>query len=141
MWLHGPITPEPCRRPETTSPKINPLTQPTLFEQIWDYHLVDQSPGAPAVLYIDLHLVHEVTSPQAFSGLRQRGLKVRRPDKTVATIDHSVPTLTGTTRANGLCRCSPMTRSASLSSNCHDFGVPLFDLDRPQAGHRPYHRA
>ena len=64
----------------------------TLFEKIWDSHVVAQEPGSPAVLYIDLHLVHEVTSPQAFTGLRERGLRVRRPDKTVATVDHSIPT-------------------------------------------------
>ena len=60
----------------------------TLFQKIWDNHVVIQEPGAPAVLYIDLHLVHEVTSPQAFSALRERGLRVRRPDHTVATMDH-----------------------------------------------------
>ena len=64
----------------------------TIVEKIWDEHVVSQSPGAPAVLAIDLHLVHEVTSPQAFSGLRARGLRVRRPDRTVATADHSIPT-------------------------------------------------
>ena len=70
------------------------LTMPqTLFEKIWNRHLVVQEPGMPAVLYIDLHLIHEVTSPQAFTGLRARNLRVRRPDKTVATIDHAVPTL------------------------------------------------
>src|SRR5512136_3385410 len=64
----------------------------TLFEKIWNAHVVTQQPDAPAILYVDLHLVHEVTSPQAFTGLRQRGLRVRRPDKTVATVDHSIPT-------------------------------------------------
>ena len=64
----------------------------TLFQKIWDSHVVTEQPDSPAVLYIDLHLVHEVTSPQAFTGLRQRGLKVRRPDKTPATMDHSIPT-------------------------------------------------
>lgn len=69
------------------------MTQPqTLFEKVWNSHVVAQDPDSPAVLYIDLHLIHEVTSPQAFTGLRQRGLKVRRPDKTVATMDHSIPT-------------------------------------------------
>ena len=69
------------------------MTPPkTLFAKIWDRHVVTQEMGAPAVLYIDLHLVHEVTSPQAFTGLRQRGVKVRRPDKTVATMDHGIPT-------------------------------------------------
>ena len=64
----------------------------TLFQKIWDSHVVTEQADAPAVLYIDLHLVHEVTSPQAFTGLRQRGLKVRRPEKTLATMDHSIPT-------------------------------------------------
>src|SRR5579875_3512063 len=63
----------------------------TIIEKIWDNHVVAQRPGAPALLYIDLHLVHEVTSPQAFAGLRERGLKVRRPDLTLGTTDHSVP--------------------------------------------------
>jgi 3-isopropylmalate/(R)-2-methylmalate dehydratase large subunit len=64
----------------------------TLFEKVWESHVVHQEPGAPAVLYADLHLVHEVTSPQAFAGLRQRGLRVRNPARTVATVDHSIPT-------------------------------------------------
>ena len=64
----------------------------TLFQKIWDRHIVAQEPDSPAILYIDLQLIHEVTSPQAFSGLRSRGLKVRRPDKTVATVDHGIPT-------------------------------------------------
>src|SRR3954465_10850636 len=64
----------------------------TLFDKIWDAHVVAAEPGWPAVLYIDLHLVHEVTSPQAFAGLAARRLEVRRPDKTVATMDHSTPT-------------------------------------------------
>ena len=64
----------------------------TLVDKIWDDHLVAEEPGAPSVLAVDLHLVHEVTSPQAFTGLRARGLKVRRPAQTVATADHSVPT-------------------------------------------------
>ena len=64
----------------------------TLFEKIWDGHIVREEPGRPALLYIDLHLVHEVTSPQAFDGLRLAGRKVRRPERTVATMDHNVPT-------------------------------------------------
>ena len=69
------------------------MTQPkTLFDKIWDKHVVLDEDGSPTVLYVDLHLVHEVTSPQAFAGLRQRGLSVRRPDRTVATMDHSTPT-------------------------------------------------
>ena len=64
----------------------------TIIQKLWDSHVVHEQPGAPALLYIDLHLVHEVTSPQAFQGLRERGLKVRRPDLTIATVDHSIPT-------------------------------------------------
>jgi len=64
----------------------------TIVEKIWDSHVVSQQPGAPTLLYIDLHMTHEVTSPQAFTDLRERGLKVRRPDLTIATMDHSTPT-------------------------------------------------
>jgi len=67
-------------------------TPRTLFEKIWDAHVVSEPEGAPSILYIDLQLVHEVTSPQAFTELRNRGLQVRRPDRTVATVDHSIPT-------------------------------------------------
>ena len=65
----------------------------TLFEKVWEQHIVSQEAGCPAVFYIDLHLIHEVTSPQAFTGLKERNLKVRRPDRTVATMDHLTPTL------------------------------------------------
>ena len=75
----------------------------TIIEKLWDSHVISEQPGAPALLYIDLHLVHEVTSPQAFAGLRQRGLKVRRPDLTIATVDHSIPTTPA--------RCRSWTRS------------------------------
>src|SRR5947209_18413470 len=64
----------------------------TIIEKVWTNHIVSEQAGAPTLLFIDLHLVHEVTSPQAFSGLRERGLKVRRPDLTIATADHSIPT-------------------------------------------------
>ena len=64
----------------------------TIIEKLWDSHVVHEQAGAPTLLFIDLHLVHEVTSPQAFDGLRERGLKVRRPDLTIATADHSIPT-------------------------------------------------
>ena len=67
-------------------------TPRTLFEKIWDRHVVVQEPQAPAVLYIDRHFLHEVTSPQAFEGLRAKGLKVRRPEKSMGTTDHSTPT-------------------------------------------------
>ena len=67
-------------------------TPRTIIQKVWDNHVVAQNEGAPALIYIDLHLVHEVTSPQAFAGLRERGLKVRQPSRTVATTDHSIPT-------------------------------------------------
>ena len=102
----------------------------TLVEKIWDDHVVTQDEGAPAVLAVDLHLVHEVTSPQAFTGLRTRGLKVRRPDKTVATADHCTPT---TPRGLPIMRHAwPRRRSRQLETNCRDFGIPLhaFGSDR-----------
>src|ERR1044071_6240790 len=97
----------------------------TLFEKIWNDHVVVEEPGRPAVLYIDLHLVHEVTSPQAFAGLRARGLKVRRPDRTVATMDHSTPT-----RAGGLALADDQARAQlrQLEQNCADNGVTLHVL-------------
>ncbi|MFW5876833.1 MAG: 3-isopropylmalate dehydratase large subunit [Myxococcota bacterium] len=97
----------------------------TLFEKVWDDHVIAHEPERPAVLYIDLHLVHEVTSPQAFSGLRQRGLTVRRPDRTVATMDHSTPT-----DPRGLAVVDDMGRAQlrQLEDNCKEFGVPLYPL-------------
>ncbi|HMP41766.1 MAG TPA: 3-isopropylmalate dehydratase large subunit, partial [Roseiflexaceae bacterium] len=107
------------------------MTQPqTLFEKIWESHIVrPESAATPAVLYIDLHLIHEVTSPQAFTELRQRGLKVRRPDRTLATMDHSTPT---TPRgADGIIPVIDTMAKAQLgqlTQNCRDFGIPLFEL-------------
>ncbi len=94
----------------------------TLFEKVWDDHVVLQEPGAPAVLSIDLHLVHEVTSPQAFDGLRARGLRVRRPDRTVATMDHSTPT-----NGTPLPMLEPMARAQlqRLEANCREHGIAL----------------
>ena len=103
----------------------------TLFEKIWDTHVVRQAPGEPALLYIDLHLVHEVTSPQAFDGLRMSGRTVRRPDLTVATMDHNVPTWA---------RHLPITdeialkQIQALAKNCEEFGITLFDLNNPRQG-------
>jgi 3-isopropylmalate/(R)-2-methylmalate dehydratase large subunit len=108
----------------------------TLFEKVWDAHLVKpQTPETPAVLYIDLHLVHEVTSPQAFTLLRERGLKVRRPDKTLATMDHSTPTTPR--NAQGII---PVTDSQAafqldyLTKNCNEFGIPLYSLGTENQG-------
>ena len=99
------------------------MTAPrTLVEKIWDDHVVDQEEGAPALLAIDLHLVHEVTSPQAFTGIRQRGITVRRPDKTVATADHSTPT---TPRGLPILDQMGAAQIKQLEVNCAEFGVPI----------------
>lgn len=113
------------------------MTQPrTLFEKVWTNHLVrPQTADLPAVLYIDLHLVHEVTSPQAFTELRQRGLKVRRPDRTMATMDHSTPTTPR--NADGIIPVTDAMASAQLDvmrKNCADFGIPLYDLGTVNQG-------
>ena len=93
----------------------------TLFRKVWDAHVVDEEPDEPALLYVDLHLVHEVTSPQAFEALRVAGRPVRRPDLTVATMDHNVPTLDGPIT-------DPLARAQldALQRNCDEFGVRLF---------------
>src|SRR5688500_16399838 len=106
----------------------------TLFEKVWDKHVVAQEPGAPAVLYVDLHLVHEVTSPQAFSGLRQRGLKVRRPDRTVATMDHSTPTTPPNSDGLYLGDALAMKQLDALRENCREFGIPLHELGSDHQG-------
>jgi len=113
------------------------MTAPkTLYNKIWDKHVVTQQPDSPAVLYIDLHLVHEVTSPQAFAGLRQRGLKVRRPDKTIATVDHSIPTRSNGTPASRLAFADEMSAKQirQLGENCRDFGIRLYDLENTNQG-------
>ncbi len=108
------------------------MTEPlTLFQKIWNNHVVAQDAGSPAVLYVDLHLVHEVTSPQAFTGLRQRGLKVRRPDKTVATADHSTPTHD---RSLPILDEMAARQIAQLETNCRDFGITLYGLGSPHQG-------
>ena len=101
----------------------------SLFEKIWDDHAIAaEQPDMPAVLAIDLHLVHEVTSPQAFDVLRSRGLAVRRPDRTIATLDHSTPTL----RTNGampVVDVQAAAQIAALERNCREFGVPLLGME------------
>lgn len=113
-------------------------TPKTLFEKIWEKHVVVQQPESPAVLYIDLHLVHEVTSPQAFSGLRSRGLKVRRPEYTVATMDHGVPTRTSTdgTAQGRMAFADEMSRKQiqMLDDNCKEFGIELYNLQSSNQG-------
>jgi 3-isopropylmalate/(R)-2-methylmalate dehydratase large subunit len=103
----------------------------TLFQKIWDSHVVAEQPDSPAVLYIDLHLVHEVTSPQAFTGLRQRGLKVRRPDKTLATMDHSIPT----TPINiPITDAMAAAQIKQMETNAAEFGITLHGMDSPHRG-------
>jgi 3-isopropylmalate/(R)-2-methylmalate dehydratase large subunit len=103
----------------------------TLFEKLWNAHVVRQAAGEPALIYIDLHLVHEVTSPQAFDGLRANGYKVRRTDLTVATIDHNVPT---TDRTIPIADPIAAKQIETLRANCSEFGVPLYDIDSPEQG-------
>jgi len=103
----------------------------TLFQKVWDAHVVHQFPEGPALLYVDLHLVHEVTSPQAFAGLRQAGRRVRRPELTVATVDHNVPT---GDRAVPIADPIAARQLAALATNARDFGVELFDLGSAEQG-------
>ncbi|HZR57217.1 MAG TPA: 3-isopropylmalate dehydratase large subunit [Terriglobales bacterium] len=103
----------------------------TLFEKIWDEHIVSSPPDRLPLLYIDLHLVHEVTSPQAFDGLRAAGRHVRQPQRTVATVDHNIPT-----EPRGTPITDPIAarQIEALQKNCKEFGVPLFDMDSPEQG-------
>jgi 3-isopropylmalate/(R)-2-methylmalate dehydratase large subunit len=103
----------------------------TLFEKIWDRHVVYQQPGGPALLFIDLHLIHEVTSPQAFEGLQKSGRKVRDLKRTFATLDHNIPTID---------QLGPIKDPASrlqvemMRQNCKEFGITMFDLASPKQG-------
>ncbi|MGH7945693.1 MAG: aconitase family protein, partial [Opitutaceae bacterium] len=103
----------------------------TLFEKIWERHVVHQSAGRPALLYIDLHLIHEVTSPQAFDGLRAAGRRVRRPDRTIATVDHNVPTT-----PDRLIIRDPIAAAQveALRRNCREFGIALYDIGSAEQG-------
>ena len=103
----------------------------TLFEKVWEEHVVSVPPGRPPLLYIDLHLVHEVTSPQAFDGLRAAGRQVRQPHRTVATVDHNIPT---TPRGMPITDPIAARQIEALQHNCRGFGVPLFDIDSPNQG-------
>jgi 3-isopropylmalate/(R)-2-methylmalate dehydratase large subunit len=108
----------------TDSPK-------TMFEKIWNDHVVYSEPDTPTILYIDLHLVHEVTSPQAFQGLRDKGLRVRRPSQTVATMDHSIPT---TDPSLPIADQMAAAQVAKMEANCKEFGVPLHSMRNSTRG-------
>ena len=103
----------------------------TIVEKIWDNHIVAEQPGAPSLIYIDLHLCHEVTTPQAFQTLRDRGLKVRRPDLTIATMDHSTPTT-----PRNLPILDPIGKAQldQMEKNCSDFGIRLYNLASDKQG-------
>jgi 3-isopropylmalate/(R)-2-methylmalate dehydratase large subunit len=103
----------------------------TLFEKVWDAHVVAEPPGQLPLLYVDLHLVHEVTSPQAFDGLRSTARKVREPLRTIATVDHNIPT-----EPRGTPIFDPIAKRQieALQKNCREFGVRLFDMDSPEQG-------
>jgi 3-isopropylmalate/(R)-2-methylmalate dehydratase large subunit len=103
----------------------------TIIEKVWDNHVVAERPGAPTLIYIDLHLVHEVTSPQAFAGLRARGLRVRRPDLTFATTDHSTPT---TPRNLPILDDIARAQVEQLERNCREFGIPCYGFHSDKQG-------
>src|SRR5678816_1667319 len=103
----------------------------TLFDKLWEAHVVRQANDEPTLLYIDLHLIHEVTSPQAFEGLRQAGRRVRRPDLTFGTVDHNVPT---TDRNLPIADPIAAKQIETLRTNCRDFGIELFDINSREQG-------
>src|SRR5579872_5999553 len=98
----------------------------TLYEKIWDAHVVEQRDDRTCLIYIDRHLVHEVTSPQAFEGLRAAGRRVRRPDLTIAVADHNVPT---TDRSRGIADPESRQQVEVLEKNVREFGIPYFAVD------------
>jgi 3-isopropylmalate/(R)-2-methylmalate dehydratase large subunit len=106
-------------------------TPRTLFDKIWDHHVVDRQDDGTCLIYIDRHLVHEVTSPQAFEGLRAAGRTVRRPDATLAVADHNVPT---TDRSQGIAEEESRIQVETLEANCRDFGVPYFGMGDVRQG-------
>jgi 3-isopropylmalate/(R)-2-methylmalate dehydratase large subunit len=111
---------------------LNPIKMgKTLFEKIWESHIVSEKENEPSLIYIDRHLVHEVTSPQAFDGLRMNNRKVRRPDLTIATMDHNVPT---DDRSLPILDQTSAIQIQTLAKNCKDFGIKLFDIDSPNQG-------
>ncbi len=114
--------------PGEPRPALKPRT---LFDKIWDAHVVAHEPGQPAVLYVDLHLIHEVTTPQAFAGLRARGIGVRRPDGTFGTMDHSTPTLP---RGLAVLDREAEAQLRALADNCRAHGITLHGIDSDRRG-------
>ncbi|MDH3251420.1 MAG: 3-isopropylmalate dehydratase large subunit [Ignavibacteria bacterium] len=111
---------------------MTPMQQQlTLVDKVWNDHVVAEPPDAPSLLYIDLHLIHEVTSPQAFTGLRQRGMRVRRPERTVATMDHSIPTHDPSLPISDALAA---TQIRQLEDNAREFGIRLYGMDSPHRG-------
>ena len=109
----------------------NNASPKTLYQKIWDAHVVHEEPGQPSLIYIDRHLIHEGTSPQAFSGLRAEGRKVRRPDLTFAVMDHSVST---TDRTLPILDQDAKLQFEALEKNCRESGVRLFDMNSKNQG-------
>lgn len=107
------------------------MERKTLFDKIWDAHLVHRIDGGPDVLFIDMHYIHEVTSPQAFTGLRKRGIGVLRPGRTLATADHNIPT-----RDQHLPIRDEVSRMqvSQLEKNCREFGITYFGMQHPNQG-------
>src|SRR5215216_792317 len=103
----------------------------TLFDKLWQSHIVREARGEPTLLYIDLHLIHEVTSPQAFDGLRAANRRVRRPDLTFGTVDHNVPT---TDRSLPIADATAANQVEALRRNCSEFGIQLYDINSPEQG-------
>ncbi len=120
------------------SEKSNAAKPLTIIEKVWQNHIVTERPGAPTLLYIDLHLIHEVTSPQAFAGLRQRGLKVRRPDLTIGTTDHSIPTHD---RSLPILDKVAEQQIQYLEKNCKEFGIAVLWPARQKTGNRSRYRS
>ena len=106
------------------------MTPRTMFDKVWEAHVVREEPGKPALLYVDLHLVHEVTSPQAFEGLRLSGRTVRRPDLSVATVDHNVPTIDRLFIKDEISR----KQIEALKENCNEFGIPFYGIESERQG-------
>src|SRR5947209_12159407 len=105
----------------------------TMFDKIWDAHVVRDVPGESTVIYIDRHLVHEVTSPQAFAGLRTTGRKVHRPDATIAVLDHNIPTVSGRRMLDVVDKDSALCIT-TMEQNARDFNLTLFDMSDQRQG-------